>query len=347
MNEANQDAGNDRSRGRDRADGPEGPGAQGGPDAGRAGGPDLAAARARAAESVQRRYLVDSGRYMSRATGNPVAFEERGGRLRTVSDEPAVAQSMMRLAFSQGWESVGLRGSAAFRREAWLEANALGLPTRGYEPSPADRAQLREVVQEMARQNRPSAQLRGAARQTARDGESVPEDRASRDDSHLLDVLKVQMRARGDGEQAIARAEVMARRALQRERSVGGTIVEYGHAPYAFDGANNPSFYVRLNTGRGERTVWGLGLESAVNESQLKRGDLTVLRNEGQEGESTRNRWTALALTRMAEDERDAVLKRANRTPQVRMYDPLAPRPERPTPALAPQRPRDVQRERG
>jgi putative DNA primase/helicase len=309
--------------------------------------PADAAARTRAATSVQRRYLVDGDRYLSRQAGNPVAFEDRGGRLRTSTDDPEVARSMMRLAFGQGWSQATLSGSAAFRREAWLEASALGLETRGYAPQPADRARLREILEETLRQTPSEPETRRTKPKAARRIGVDAEDRASREDARLVEVLKAQMRARGDGESAIARAATLATQALRKERSVGGTVVEFGRAPYAFDPANNVSFYVKLDTGRGERTVWGLELERSLREARIGRGDLAVLTNSGPEGESTRNRWSALALTRLAEQEQSDALRKANRSPQIRVFDPQAPRPTQTPPQRSPQRPRDTQRERG
>lgn len=309
--------------------------------------PTDSAARARAATSVQRRYLVDGNRYLSREAGNPVVFEDRGGRLRTTSDDPEVARSMMRLAFGQGWAQATLSGSASFRREAWLEASTLGLATRGYEPQPADRARLREILEETIRQRPPAAESRRTAQEAVRGAGPDAEDRTSREDTRLVEVLKAQMRARGDGESAIARAATLATQALSKERSVGGTIVEFGRAPYAFDPANSASFYVKVDTGRGERTVWGLELERSLREAQVGRGDLTVLTNHGADGDNPRNRWTALALARLAEQERTEALRKANRSPQMRVYDPQAPRPTRTLPQRPTQRPRDAQRERG
>jgi hypothetical protein len=309
--------------------------------------PADAATRARAATSVQRRYLVDGERYLSRLAGNPLAFEDRGGRLRTSTDDPEVARSMMRLAFGQGWPQATLAGSAAFRREAWLEASALGLATRGYEPQPADRARLREILEETLQRTPTPRETRRTELKAARGTGVDAEDRASREDARLVEVLKAQMRARGDGESAITRAATLATQALRKERSVGGTVIEFGRAPYAFDPANSASFYVKLDTGRGERTVWGLELERSLREARVGRGDLTVLTNHGSDGDTTRNRWTALALARLAEQEQADALRKANRSPQIRVFDPQAPRPTQTPQTSSPQRPRDTQRERG
>jgi putative DNA primase/helicase len=328
-------------------------GATGGPEArtDRQSSPESrpadAAARARAATSVQRRYLVDGDRYLSRQAGNALAFEDRGGRLRTSTADPEVARSMMRLAFGQGWSQATLSGSAAFRREAWLEASALGLETRGYAPQPADRARLREILEETLRQAPSARETRRTEQKAARGTGADTEDSASREDARLVEVLKAQMRVRGDGESAIARAATIATQALRKERSVGGTVVEFGRAPYAFDPANNVSFYVKLDTGQGERTVWGLELERSLREARIGRGDLAVLTNSGPEGESTRNRWSALALARLAEQEQADALRKANRSPQIRVFDPQAPRPTQTPLQRSPQRPRDTQRDRG
>jgi putative DNA primase/helicase len=267
--------------------------------------------------------------------------------MRTTIDDPEVARSMMRLAFGQGWSQATLSGSAAFRREAWLEASALGLATRGYTPQPADRARLREILEETLRQTPSARETRRTEPKAARGAGADAEGRASRKDARLVEVLKAQMRARGDGEGAIARAATLATQALRKERSVGGTVVEFGRAPYAFDPANNVSFYVKLDTGRGERTVWGLELEQSLRDARIGRGDLTVLTNHGSDGDSTRNRWTALALTRLAEQEQADALRKANRSLQIRVFDPQAPRPTRTPLQSSPQRPRDTQRERG
>ncbi|WP_204279743.1 LPD7 domain-containing protein, partial [Serratia marcescens] len=41
-----------------------------------------------------------------------------------------------------GWEALQVRGSAEFRREAWLEANARGMEVQGYQPTELDRQAL-------------------------------------------------------------------------------------------------------------------------------------------------------------------------------------------------------------
>lgn len=62
-----------------------------------------------------------------------------------------------------------------------------------------------------------------------------------------------------------------------------GRLMEHGRAPYQFRGGEDPSYYVKLLTSRGERTLWGKDLERAVSasETQPKLGDLVGARRVG------------------------------------------------------------------
>lgn len=70
---------------------------------------------------------------------------------------------------------------------------------------------------------------------------------------------------------ALARREPGDRGAPQ----VVGKLLEHGRAPYRQDPKEGMSYFVRLETPRGERTVWGVDLERAFKESitQPKTGD--------------------------------------------------------------------------
>jgi hypothetical protein len=62
-----------------------------------------------------------------------------------------------------------------------------------------------------------------------------------------------------------------------------GVLIESGTAPYKFDPNEKPSFYVKVQTDRGERTVWGVDLERALAESRtgVKPGDRVTIENQG------------------------------------------------------------------
>ena len=62
-----------------------------------------------------------------------------------------------------------------------------------------------------------------------------------------------------------------------------GRLTEHGRAPYQFRSGDDLSYYVKLLTSRGERTLWGKDLERAVSasETRAKVGDLVGARRVG------------------------------------------------------------------
>ena len=53
-----------------------------------------------------------------------------------------VIRDMVSVAQHRQWEALHVRGSAEFRREAWLEAGARGIEVQGYQPTELDRQAL-------------------------------------------------------------------------------------------------------------------------------------------------------------------------------------------------------------
>ena len=62
-----------------------------------------------------------------------------------------------------------------------------------------------------------------------------------------------------------------------------GRLTEHGRARYQFRSGEDLSYYVKLLTSRGERTLWGKDLERAItaSETQPKVGDLVGARRAG------------------------------------------------------------------
>src|SRR6185312_9350166 len=62
-----------------------------------------------------------------------------------------------------------------------------------------------------------------------------------------------------------------------------GRLTEHGQAPYQFRSGEDLSYYVKLLTSRGERTLWGKDLERAIlaSETRPKVGDLVGARRVG------------------------------------------------------------------
>lgn len=106
-------------------------------------------------DRVRRKYYVvatkagpdgepDHARVYTDRQGEYLAFKDSGDRLSTRNGSPGVVRDMVAVAEHRGWETVSVRGSVEFRREAWLEATARGLTLRGYEPAELDHETLRK-----------------------------------------------------------------------------------------------------------------------------------------------------------------------------------------------------------
>lgn len=199
-------------------------------------------------EDVRRRFVQMKDEYFF--PDGAKAFTDRGDRLTTQSENTEVVRSLITIAQSRGWEEVRVRGSERFRREAWAAAQTVGIEIRGYKPSEFEQSRLaRRLAQAPA----------AAAPQIA---ESASRPRAD----------------------ATASSRSSERDGRPRGLLVG-TLVEHGRAPYRHDMKEAMSYYAKIETATGERTVWGVDLERAFKESLSKpaSGDLIGLRAVRQE----------------------------------------------------------------
>ena len=96
-------------------------------------------------ELVRKRYLANAGQYFFRDRDNALAFEDKGARIATRTEDPVVAASMIEVAVAKGWKELKVTGSESFRRSVWLEAEKRGMAIRGYEPKPQDELLLQEM----------------------------------------------------------------------------------------------------------------------------------------------------------------------------------------------------------
>jgi hypothetical protein len=69
-------------------------------------------------------------------------------RITTRLDDRQTVSAMLDLAQARGWQSVKLRGTDSFKREAWVQAQVRGMRTEGYQPGATDvqEAQRRTVA---------------------------------------------------------------------------------------------------------------------------------------------------------------------------------------------------------
>lgn len=146
-------------------------------------------------------------------------------------------------------------------------------------------------------------------------------------DVDTADVLRE--RALGTNRQSIAALDLRAERqaeneadAIRREAQERGEeptveLIEHGVAPYRFDDDKSPSYYATVRDAAGrERTLWGVGLESALGESGAQKGDQITLAVSGSTDVEVngipahRNHWVVTQPARELEREQraDAVL---------------------------------------
>lgn len=335
---------NEISDGRERAkDGRDEPAPESSPGRRNGGEPDPSLSAQELEERLRKRFLLENGKYHFRSGAMEVAFEDHGSLLRTQTDEADVVRVMVQLAQARGWQSLNLSGTEAFRREAWVEATRLGLQTTGYQPRKVDLARLQELNREDAR--RVEARAAPAAEMEAG---QVAETALSPRQRNALRAVQAVMRERGDSEEAIHRVSEKVRSGLHRDRGYYGTVIEHGAAPYANDRRNDPSYFVKLATPEGERTLWGKELEAALTQAGLSAGHRAVLRPVGRvtvevaqaERDAAgrvvgstrkvtyRNQWIAESLERIEPAEQSKAIARALREPKVEVFDPHAPAKE-------------------
>lgn len=177
------------------------------------------------------------------------AFSDRGRRLTTPSENTEVIRSLIEIARARGWQSLVVSGTERFRKDAWLAAQAAGIEARGYRPSEFEQAHA----------------VRARARAQARESSELQDPRDAPKDSREAP------RRRDDG----------PRERQERPRGwIKGKLLEHGPTNYRNDPTEPPSYFVKVETERGERTVWGVDLERALKQalSRPQAGDEVGLR---------------------------------------------------------------------
>ena len=202
-------------------------------------------------EEVRRRFVQIKNAYFF--ADGAKAFTDRGDKLTTPSENTEVVRSLVSIAEARGWSEVVVRGTERFRREAWGAARKAGLEVRGYKPTEFEKERL---VRSLA--PRP-------AREASEAGDSASTATSERDHgSTNKKQIEHGPKSRG---------------------LLVGALVEHGRAPYRHDMKEPMSYYVKIETPQGDRTIWGVDLERAFKESLSKpvAGDVVGLRAVRQE----------------------------------------------------------------
>ena len=84
-----------------------------------------------AAKGSTRRYYADYQQKQEVMRADPK-------RISTKLDDKQTVSAMLDLAQSRGWDTVRVKGTADFQREAWVQAQVRGMKAEGYRPTATD-----------------------------------------------------------------------------------------------------------------------------------------------------------------------------------------------------------------
>ncbi|MEO8923165.1 MAG: LPD7 domain-containing protein, partial [Caldimonas sp.] len=234
--------------------------------------PDLdAAKRLRSEPPLEDRFNVVSrfgrGRdYHFRDQPGKVAFKERWLSMQTSVDTPAVVKAMLDRAQERGWETIRIKGSEEFQRQAWIAATARGIKAVGYEPTQGDRAAVND---ERARLNRdevksptqtlpphptrrpgtwrdPVHERAAAEPSVARrspETASPKQPPAQATDKPIAGPLRSFLTERGVAAAEVDATVAVASERMQQSRVYVGQVVSHGPDHYEFDKKNAQSYH--------------------------------------------------------------------------------------------------------
>ncbi len=258
------------------------------------GAPETAEVDASLVE-LKLQYLIAGNKYYLKDATKTLAFEDTGKAITTGLNSSEVARSMLRLAQSKGWSRVVLSGTEEFRSKAWIEAQVLGIETKGYTADDFDReiVRQRKATQNVdaARPGTPPETQPMPARQTGEgsvggDSPQMSSEFGSKPAAFVNELLvdiATAMQAQGQSTDVSAVIEHL--KDLQASpRVFVGKLIDHGVAPYQFDERAAESYYAKLETPKGERVVWGIDIPRALGEGAGARpmsGDQIVLAYEG------------------------------------------------------------------
>lgn len=210
---------------------------------------------------VHAQFRVAGAKFYFKDQPGKVAMKDKGERMVSATNDDRVAKAMATMAEAKGWKTIKVSGHPDFKREVWMEASLRGIEARGYKPSEQDLKDL-EAKRERAMLNAVEHD------KTARDRKTV----SARENSSV-GTTKSGTKAR-DG-QAI---ETVAKAAV---RAYTGKVLEHGVAPYNHDAKEKTNYFVKMQTDKGEETVWGVDLKRAMAEGKVKPGDDVKLEYQG------------------------------------------------------------------
>jgi hypothetical protein len=206
-------------------------------------------------DHISARYVKVGSKY--HFTNGDLAFRDRGRRLSTQLENTEVIRDLIAIAKERGWNDIALGGTARFRKEAWQQARLAGFTVRGYRPSEFDRAQLVRLI----------GRERDEGRDSPAPQSTVPSERPRTQPTVAEEAVRAESRSS----------------AQAPDRVHTGRLIDHGSANYKHDARADLSYFVKIDTPDGERTLWGKELERAVAQSlsRAKLGHEVVVRQLG------------------------------------------------------------------
>jgi hypothetical protein len=120
-------------------------------------------------DGIAKRYYVEDRRgerqYFDDYQRRNLAMRATDTSISSKREDLNTIRAMIEIAEARGWHSVEIRGSAEFKREAWIEARARGLEGRGFTPSDSDRQEADRRRAERGQANEVRAVERAQARE--------------------------------------------------------------------------------------------------------------------------------------------------------------------------------------
>lgn len=204
---------------------------------------ELAAGRDVIPDEVRQRFVQVGNKY--HFPDGTRAFTDHGKRLTSPSENTELIKVLVAIAQARGWSDITVSGTERFKKEAWFAARSVGLEVRGYSPTEFEQSRL---VRMLARSQAPSSPSMHTVVSDSRPKSQSQDPKAERREGEEHARSNDAPRERG--------------RTLQV-----GRLVDHGPAPYRHDHRNDPSYFVRIETPSGEREIWGVDLQRALNES--------------------------------------------------------------------------------
>ncbi len=215
-------------------------------------------------ESIESRYVVAGGKYLSAANHTTVMFTDAGKKISTAKTDMQTINDMLEVAKEKGWDSIKISGSQEFKSMMYVAAESRGIRTTGYRPEPEDLALLERMRQERS--------LNAIEPQPER--------------APAIEPVKEKVAPApypGDKRQRPSETQAGAATKTAAAAEVGERIVDVGTAHYRHNPNEQLSPYIVLEKEGKERTVWGVDIPDAMARSGAEVGDRIHLHKLGKQ----------------------------------------------------------------